>query len=101
MEIWKDICEDYVVCTLNGMYSRKNYHIKPIYEVSNTGKIRNKYTKKLISIRKNNHVTLCITNVRKYCNNRYAFNVNRILYSTFVGKLDNETQVTKRMIKNI
>lgn len=100
-EIWKDICEDYVVYTLNNLYSRKVYHIKPIYEVSNTGKIRNKYTKKPIAIREHNYVTLSISDFPSYCNNRYDFNLNRILYSTFVGNLTNETRVTKEMLKNI
>lgn len=102
MEIWKDICTDYVTCSLNGWNSDKVYHIKPIYEVSNNGKIRNKYTKKLISIQKHGRVTLSIDGSKYYGSDaRRIFKLNRIIYSTFVEKLDSETIVTKEMIKNI
>ena len=58
-------------------------------------------TMKPIAIREHNYVTLSISDFPSYCNNRYDFDLNRILYSTFVGNLTNETRVTKEMLKNI
>ena len=58
-EIWKPVCTFYKNCTFSEGYL--TYHIRPgKYEVSNTGKIRNMWTKQEYAIEKQGRVTLDI-----------------------------------------
>ena len=91
-EKWVPICEKYQNCSLNEWDSANVYFIKPIYEISTEGRIRNKNTKKIISIRDAGDVTLSTDN-KRYCwygechGGRKRFSVARIFYQTFYGPL--------------
>ena len=58
-EIWKPVCTFYKNCTFTG--GCLMYNIRPVkYEVSNTGKIRNIWTKQEYAIDNQGRVTLDI-----------------------------------------
>ena len=91
-EKWVPICEKYQNCSLNEWDSANVYFIKPIYEISTDGRIRNANTKKILSIRPNGKVTLSTCSKRCYwhgeCSDgRMEFSVARIFYQTFYGPL--------------
>ena len=91
-EKWVPICTRYQNCSLNWWYSDNVYFIKPIYEISTNGRIRNANTKKIISIRPNGKVTLSTVIKRHYLHDecsygRMGFSVARLFYQTFYGTL--------------
>ena len=97
-ETWVPICEKYQNCSLNEWGSYNVYFIKPIYEISTNGRIRNKNTKKIISIRPNGKVTLSTNKKKCYwygeCSDgRMKFSVARIFYQTFYGPLGSHERV--------
>jgi len=91
-EIWVPINENYQNYSRNGWESERIVHIKPIYEISNIGRMRNKNTKKIISTREENKVTLSAKD-RFGCNNRLTFSVARIYHQTFNGPLEHYQRV--------
>lgn len=97
-EKWVPICTRYQNCSLNEWESSNVYFIKPIYEISTEGRIRNKNTKKIISIRDAGDVTLSTETKRyydhSYCvDGRMKFSVARIFYQTFYGPLGSRERV--------
>lgn len=97
-EKWVPICTRYQNCALNEWESSNVYFIKPIYEISTEGRIRNKNTKKIISIHNGGHVTLSTETKRyydhSYCiDGRMKFSVARIFYQTFYGPLGSRERV--------
>lgn len=91
-EKWFPICTRYQNYALNGWDSSKIYFIKPVYEISTEGRIRNKNTKNILSIRDGGDVTLSTCNKRYFgddesCGGRKRFSVARIFYQTFYGPL--------------
>lgn len=108
-EIWKDICLQYQNCELNDKSSDKVYHIKPNkYEISNTGKVRNKNTKQIFAIDSQGRVTLDVMDWRYHVGlgnksqcGRCQFRVNRLMYLTFVGQLSSKTRVTPEMLEGL
>ena len=91
-EKWVPICTRYQNYALNGWDSANVYFIKPIYEISTNGRIRNANTKQILSIRPNGKVTLSADKKRYYWDNevpdsRMQFSVARIFYQTFYGPL--------------
>ena len=95
-EIWVPICEKYTTCSCNDYGTIDTYNIKPIYEISNLGRIRNKNTKKIISVRPDGNVTLSVIcgmiNGYKY-ENRYGMRVARLWHLTFKGPLEHNQRV--------
>ena len=95
-EKWVPICTRYQNCSLNEWGSSNVYFIKPIYEISTEGRIRNKNTKKIISIRNAGDVTL---STKRYClcsecsDGRMKFSIARIFYQTFYGPLGSRERV--------
>lgn len=91
--MWKSIAESIPVF---GGYTGQKYFIKPIYEVSDKGEIRNKNTKKVLSqnisggIKTITLSVKCLTNYGYKYENRYKMSVSRIVYQTFYGHLLNE-----------
>ena len=97
-EKWVPICERYQNCSLNWWGSYNVYFIKPIYEISTDGRIRNANTKKILSIRPNGKVTLSTVIKRhpwhgEYPNGRMQFSVARIFYQTFYGPIGSAERV--------
>jgi len=94
-EIWVPLCEKYTTCSCNDYRTVSTYNIKPIYEISNLGRIRNKNTKKIISIQKGGKVTLSV--VKNYdwgkYENRYDMRVARLWHLTFKGPLEHNQRV--------
>lgn len=96
-EIWVPICEKYPTCSCNDYRTIDTYHIKPIYEISNLGRIRNKNTKKIISIQPGPKVTLSVigeTNYGYKYENRYGMRLARLWHLTFNGPLEHNQRVT-------
>lgn len=96
-EIWVPICEKYPTCSCNDFGTISTYHIKPIYEISNLGRIRNKNTKKIISVRPDGNVTLsvnCETDYGYRYENRYGMRLARLWHLTFNGPLEHNQRVT-------
>ena len=92
-EIWKPIFTFYKNCTFTGGCSM--YNIRPgKYEVSNTGKIRNMWTKQEYAIDKQGRVTLDILDFEYYGKyGRCRFPITRLVYSTFVRPLNGGERV--------
>lgn len=53
-EYWKDIPEVIPAAKTNNWNSNMIYHINPIYQVSSNGRVRNKYTGRILSVREYN-----------------------------------------------
>lgn len=53
-ERWKRIPETIQACSNNGHSSRITYHPDQIYEVSDRGRVRNRITKQILSVRDRN-----------------------------------------------
>ncbi len=104
-EKWFPICTRYQNCALNEWKSSNVYFIKPIYEISTAGRIRNANTKQILSVRPkgkgnniNGEVTLSTETKRyywhEYCTDgRMKFSVARIFYQTFYGPLGSHERV--------
>ena len=95
-EIWVPICEEYTTCSCNDYRTIDTYHIKPIYEISDLGRIRNKNTKKIISIQPGPKVTLSVVNNYSWgkYENRYGMRLARLWHLTFKGPLEHDQRVT-------
>ena len=94
-EIWKDINTEYTNCSLNDWNSHKVYHIKENkYEISNTGKVRNKEHKWELST-KGGRVTLDVEDFKYYWRyGRCVFQVKRLMYNTFIRPLNDNERIT-------
>ena len=92
-EIWKPIFTFYKNCTFSEECSM--YHIRPgKYEVSNTGKIRNMWTKQEYAIDNQGRVTLDILYFQYYGKyGRCRFPIARLVYATFVRPLNSNERV--------
>lgn len=95
-EIWVPICEKYTTCSCNDYRTIDTYNIKPIYEISNLGRIRNKNTHKIISIRPSGYVTLSVVDEYSWgkYENRYGMRLARLWHLTFNGPLEHDQRVT-------
>lgn len=98
IEMWFPINVDYPTydCHQCGYSSMYKWNIKPIYEVSTTGKIRNKNTKHELSIRTNGQVTVSVQIPLKngsILENRFELKLARILYNTFHNDLTKNDKV--------
>ena len=92
-EIWKPVCTFYKNCTFTGGCLMYNIRLGK-YEVSNTGKIRNMWTKQEYAIDNQGRVTLDILYFqyyRKY--GRCRFPITRLVYSAFVRPLNSNERV--------
>ena len=92
-EIWKPIFILYQNYAFTA--GRSTYHIRPEkYEVSNTGKVRNMWTKQEYAIDNQGRVTLDVLDFKYYGKyGRCQFPVTRLVYSTFVRPLNSDERV--------
>lgn len=88
-EVWFDLPTQYHAYS-GADYYEKIYLIKPnMYQISNLGRIRNKRTKNIITVRES-HGTVCLSTVGAiYGQHRTSFYNGRLQYS--VARLYRET----------
>ena len=89
-ERWKPIPKTIYPCTNNGLGNATIYHPNPIYEVSNLGRVRNKNTKQILSVR--NYKGYSQVTVRgkyelNWCDDHNWFLKNSRSMSLSVGRL--------------
>ena len=92
-EIWKPIFTLYQ--NYEFIAGRSTYHIRSEkYEVSNTGKVRNMWTKQEYAIDNQSRVTLDVLDFKYYGRyGRCKFPITRLVYSTFVRPLNGDERV--------